>query len=248
MTYPKSVLFTNTSNINGVILSLESSFYSFWSLSKNNQALQKENAQLRNVAKDNYYQIQRPIYKFKDTVFEQSFSYIPASVINSTIARRNNYFLINVGAVQHIEKGWGVISQKGVIGIIFMVGDRFSLVKSVLTSNINIDVIIGKQSIPGILKWNGKNAKIGSVYGISTDIKINPWSDVRTRGSTGIFPKGIHIGKVKYKQQMENQSLWDIDVLFDENFKTVTNVYVIKSKIKQEIHNLELNIPSDNIE
>ena len=95
MTYPKSVLFTNTSNINGVILSLESSFYSFWSLSKNNQALQKENAQLRNVAKDNYYQIQRPIYKFKDTVFEQSFSYIPASVINSTIARRNNYFLIN---------------------------------------------------------------------------------------------------------------------------------------------------------
>ena len=53
---------------------------------------------------------------------------------------------------------------------------------------------------------------------------------------------------MKYKQQMENQSLWDIDVLFDENFKTVTNVYVIKSKIKQEIHNLELNIPSDNIE
>ena len=140
----------------------------------------------------------------------------------------------------------GVVSQNGVVGVVYKVGKQFSLVKSVLTSDINLDVIIGKNEIRGILKWNGKNPKIGSITGVSRDIVVPRWSEVRTQGATGIFPKGLLLGKVLTKRSMEDQSLWDIDVLFSEDLKNVHSVYIIRSLIMEELKLLHKDIPFDN--
>jgi hypothetical protein len=47
---------------------------------------------------------------------------------------------------------------------------------------------------------------------------------------------------------MENQSLWDIDMLYQEDFRTVRFVYVIQSLIADEIQQLQFSIPHSNPE
>ena len=248
VTYPQSHFINLTNSVNGTFYSIENQTFNYFSLLDINKDLLEENAKLRGVAFDQYYQIQRPTFFKQDTLYKQSFKYIPATIINSTTERRNNYFLINVGGEQQIKQGMGVISNKGVVGIVFTVGNRFSLVKSVLTSDINIDVTIGKTKVPGILKWNGLNPKIGSLFGVSSDINVKVGNEVKTRGATGIFPKGILIGKINKIRQMENQSLWDIDMLYQEDFRTVRFVYVIQSLIADEIQQLQFSIPHSNPE
>ena len=54
--------------------------------------------------------------------------------------KRDNFFTLNIGNIQGIEKGMGVFSSNGVVGIIHNTSKHFSVVKSVLTKNINIKV------------------------------------------------------------------------------------------------------------
>jgi len=237
---------TTASKVNGSILEGKKTFYDYFLLAQTNNKLQAENAQLRSVTFDNYYKLQRPEFYKNDTLYRQSFRYISAEIIRASSQQRNNYFTINAGQFQGLKQGMGVVSQNGVVGVVYKVGKQFSLVKSVLTSDINLDVIIGKNEIRGILKWNGKNPKIGSITGVSRDIVVPRWSEVRTQGATGIFPKGLLLGKVLTKRSMEDQSLWDIDVLFSEDLKNVHSVYIIRSLIMEELKLLHKDIPFDN--
>ena len=248
VTYPRSVFFTGAGKLNGQLLAWENQCYQYLRLTDNNIKLQQENAQLRGVTFDNYYQIQRPNLEKNDTVYQQRFRFIPVHIISAPTGQRNNYFTIDAGELQGLRKGMGVISDKGVVGVVYKIGKKYSLVKSVLTSDINIDVGVGKKQVRGILKWNGKNPRIGSITGISTDTYVPKWSEVRTQGSTGIFPKGVLLGKVKTKRRMENQSLWDIDVLFKEDFRNVHEAFVINSLFINEIEQLQQFIPKDSIE
>jgi len=241
--YQRSVVVEKVSFIHGGISSWVSSFKSYFNLKKRNQELLKENAKLRGVAFDSYYQLQRPSFLKGDTLYRQKFRYIPALIINAPINQRNNYFTIDVGSNQGVKKGMGVISSRGIVGIVFSVSENYSILKSILTSDINIDVIIGRKEIRGMLKWDGKTHKIGRVFGVSTDISIPKWSEVKTQGSTGIFPKGVLIGKVLSKQHMEDQSLWDINVLFHEDFTLLHSVYIIKSLEINEINRIQRSIP-----
>ena len=246
--YPKSVLFGTTSTLYGRLLSWEKQFIDYFNLAKRNRELMEENSQLRGAIFDNYYQIQRPVFTVNDTTYKQLYRYIPALVINATTNKKNNYFTINVGEKQNIKKDMGVISNKGVVGVVFAVGEEYSLVRSVLTSDINLLVKVGKDENDGVLKWNGENPTIGTVTNISTEIPIKPGSEVRTAGITGLFPRGILIGKVKETRQMENQPLWDIDVLFAENFRALASVYVINDLNAKEIIKKERNIPKEKTE
>ena len=88
-----------------------------------------------------YIQLQNGLVKINDTLFNQQYEYIPATVINSTLTKRNNYFTLNVGYAQGVKRGMGVFSEKGIVGRVHNSSKHFAVVKSVLTENINIDVI-----------------------------------------------------------------------------------------------------------
>ena len=94
----------------------------------------------------------------------------------------------------------------------------------------------------GFLKWNGRNARKGSLTGISNDRKVKKWSNVITRGSAGTFPRGLPIGKVQKTAPIEGKPLWDVTVLFSEDYRRIQRVFVIKNLLRDEQFNLEAKI------
>jgi rod shape-determining protein MreC len=183
---------------------------------------------------------QNGLVKINDTLFNQQYEYIPATVINSTLTKRNNYFTLNVGYAQGVKRGMGVFSEKGIVGRVHNSSKHFAVVKSVLTENINIDVMLDKGGAFGLLKWDGENAKYVQISGISHDMRIKKWSTVSTKGGSGIFPRGIPVGKVVEKRFMEGRPLWDIHLLTAVDFRTVQHVYVVKNIHLDELEQLFL--------
>ena len=139
----------------------------------------------------------------------------------------------------------GVFSPNGIVGIIHNVSEHYSVVKSVLTENINIDVMVESTGIPGLLKWDGINAKIGSIASISNDLPVKKWAKVVTRGGSGIFPRGINVGKIKDFKMVEGKPLWDVSIYYSEDYRKIQNVYVVKNLLLIEQNKIENSIPKD---
>ena len=194
------------------------------------------------------YQLSRGKVKVNDTLYKQQYTYIPAEIINSSVDRSNNYFTLNVGSAQGIKRGMGVFCHEGVVGVIHYASKHYSLVKTVLTKDINIDVSIHmkKSDLVGYLKWDGRNPRYGTITGINNDLHIKKWSTVVTRGGSGIFPKGLPVGKVSHTEAIEGQALWKVDILFSADYRSLQRVYVIKNVLLAEQTALEARIPEDD--
>jgi rod shape-determining protein MreC len=248
LNYPRAQYLTSASKVSGSILAVKHDFTKHFNLSKNNDNLQKENIRLREKLPESFQRMKNGVVKINDTVFHQQYEYIPALVLNSTATKRNNYFTLNIGYTQGIRRGMGVFSDKGIVGIIHNSSEHFSVVKSVLTENINVDVMIEPIGLFGLLKWDGRDPRFGSITGISNDLKIKKWSKVVTRGGSGIFPRGLMVGRIEKLNPVEGKPLWDVVIRFSEDYRALQRVYVIKNLMQEEQHLLESAIPEDKEE
>lgn len=245
LSFPRSQYLTSTSTISGTIFDLRHDFTKFLALEENNTSLQKENLDLRSQTMENLFRLDNGLVKVDDTLHKVQYEYIPSEVINSTHTKRNNFFTINVGSDQGVERSMGVFSSNGVVGVIHFAGPKYSIVKSCLTEKLNIAVKIEVSGEHGFLQWDGKDSRRGTLTGISNDSDVDQWSKVVTRGSAGIFPEGIAVGKVESAKVVEGMPLWDVTILFSENYRTVQRVYVVKNLLKEEQDDAESHIPVD---
>jgi rod shape-determining protein MreC len=245
ISYPKSQFLTTANAISGSLLETRNNIVKHFNLEANNKALQAENILLRKRLPESYMKIQNQTFKINDTIYEEQYDYIAGEIVNTTLTRRNNYFTINLGAIQGIETKMGVFSENGIVGRVFFVSEHFSLVKSVLSENINVDVVIQPSGIKGLLKWDGKDPEVGFISGISNDYKILIGSEVITGSGSGVFPKGLSVGKVKKITSVEGKPLWDVHIDFSEDYRKLQNVYVVKNRLQKELEKIEFAIPSE---
>lgn len=241
-------VFSSSSKLNGKLLSIRNDLTKFINLDKTNRILEQENAQLKAQIKSSNYKIDRNLIHIEDTVFKNQYQFIDARVVNNTFDKRNNYMTIDIGSNHGIKKGMGVLSSKGIVGIVHIVGSQFSVVKTILSKNINIDVSLAKNGAFGLLKWDGINPKVCQVTGISNDIMVKKFEKVITRGGSGIFPHGIPVGVVTKRKSIEGKPLWDLQVYISEDFRTIQHVYVVENKFLNQQKKVESKIEIDKEE
>ncbi|HIP32228.1 MAG TPA: rod shape-determining protein MreC [Crocinitomicaceae bacterium] len=237
--FPRSQYLTTAGAVQGSILSIRNDLTKHFNLEENNTLLQKQNIELLKKNPQSFIPQENGLVKINDTLQRLQYEYIPAVVINSTYDKRDNYFTINIGSNQGIKRGMGVFSTKGVVGIIHNTSSNFAVIKSCLTQKLNIAIVIDKTTEFGFLEWKGLDARRGTMTGVSNDFELKKWTKIITRGGGGVFPRGIPVGKIESFDVIEGEPLWDITLLFEENFKSIQNVYVIKNLLLEEQKSLE---------
>ncbi|MCF0211106.1 MAG: rod shape-determining protein MreC, partial [Bacteroidales bacterium] len=115
-------------NISGSVNSVLDNVTSYFYLRSTNEALAKENVQLRKMVESSYVKIVNNTHQETDTVYKQMYSFIDARVISKTVNKRNNFFMLNKGSICGIEPDMGVISPSGVVGVVVKTTPNFSLV------------------------------------------------------------------------------------------------------------------------
>jgi rod shape-determining protein MreC len=239
MSYPGTKFFNTSSVITGGILSWKHEVTKYITLSDANEQLQKDIIALRKEMPESYINIDTKTSLINDTLYEQAFRYIPATVINSSQQHKNNYFTIDAGRLKGISPKMGVVSSVGVVGIVYDVSDHFAVVKSILTENINFSAYIEGSTAFGILKYLDNDPRRVSLTGISNDITLKRGSLVKTRGSSGYFPKGLTIGKIDVMEPVEGKPLWDIKIRLSQDMRKVHHVFVVENILGEELEKLQ---------
>jgi len=240
--YHRARLFNTSSELIGWFVEKKHNITKHFSLSEENKKLAEENARLKNMMPESFYQLQGDLYYVNDKLNKQQYENISAEVINETSTNRDNYFTINKGALGGIKKRMGVISKDGIVGFVVDVSDHLSLVKTILSENVNIPVKLKKNDEHWLLKWDGFSDEIAQVNGVNRDIDIAIGDTIITRGGTGMFPVGIPVGVVEELISVDGKQTWDVNIRLSVNFSAVNYVYVINNLFQQEQTELENRI------
>jgi rod shape-determining protein MreC len=239
VTYPRTQFLNSANHVSGTLLNWEREITKYLYLDAENQRLQEEIVALREAMPESQISIDQKTRLINDTLFQQAYRYIPAVVINSTHTNSNNFFTIQGGRNRGIAPKMGVVSDQGVVGIVYDVSEHYAVVKSILTENINISAYIDGSHSHGIIKYTTLDPRRVSLTGISNDIAIKRGAPVLTRGSGGFFPKGIPIGQVDALEAIEGKPLWDIKVRLGTDMRRLHYVYVVENMLKEELHAIQ---------
>jgi len=233
----QSTKFINSSNsIVGSFYEKTNSIDEFFNLKNINQELVKENSILKNklALKVENEQTKSIIDTLK---YHQTYQYIVAKVINNNYIQRNNYITLNKGSKDGITKDMGVITEKGLIGIVKNVSKNYATVLSVLSKFSYINARLSHNFHYGTLVWNGKNYRTVNLKDLPRQAIIKVGDTIISGGKSTTFPEGIPIGTIK-DIVVKNKIYQKITINLFQDFSNLGYVYVVKNLDKHEIKKL----------
>lgn len=220
-----------SSSVVNSIKEIKTEIFEYFDLVKTNQKLVIENSYLKNNYNYNYVN--------DSIIFNKNYSYTPSKVISNSIKFSKNFITIDKGSFHNVEIDDGIITSKGVIGVINNVSNRFATGISILNSQLKINAVLKKSEHFGSLYWNGKNHQIMELEDIPKSANISVGDTIISGGMSSIFPRNIPIGVIYKFELPESTNYYEISIKLFEDFGSLRNVYVVKNDFKQEFNDLK---------
>lgn len=231
--FQRAAFINSTNGLTANTFQTLSNWENYFSLKTANEQLALENAKLQTLLS----------YKgINDTIASVlPKRYIPAMIINNSIAKRNNYLTLDKGTKHGVEKGMGVVTPNGVVGIIKEVSEHFSSVLSVLHGKSKTSVVLQHSHYFGSLEWKGGNYQNAIVNDIPSHVELNIGDTIISSGYSSIYPADIPIGTISRINTKKNKNFHLIDIQFLEDFKQLKYVYITEGVLSSEVKELENN-------
>ena len=233
--YQGSVWFTSANAVVGKLYELESSIESFFSLTKVNKDLTLRNFYLErqvNQLSRLYYDLTKDttIAERNELEFLSRYKLIPANVVSNSVDRNDNLMTIDRGSKDGVEKDMGVACGNGVVGVVYLVSDHYSIVMPVLNYHSRISCAIRHRGYFGYLKWQGGDASLAYVEDVPRHAKFKRGDWVETSGYSSIFPPGVLVGKIIEVYNSRDGLSYRLKVQLTTDFGNVRDVCVISDK------------------
>ncbi|TDT43791.1 rod shape-determining protein MreC [Maribacter spongiicola] len=228
--------FLNSSNyISGSIYTFSDNITSYFGLREENNRLVEENKRLRDRLFNNI--LLEPSNIDSTTV---DYEILRGRVINNSYADQRNYITINKGENDSIYQDMGVITDKGILGIVENTSDNFSTVQSILSDKSNINAKIKNSNHFGSLVWeNTTDYNVVQLIDIPRLVPLTIGDTIVTGAMSSIFPEDIPIGTIKRFDLDNSKSFYFIDVELFNDMTNIGNIYIIKNLNRKEVLELE---------
>ncbi len=237
--YHKNKYVTSANFFSGTIYNWKSNVTDYFSLREQNDALADENMRLRTLLRSTQDTI---IFETLDsTVLTTPYTYYPAKVINNSYAKTKNYLTLRKRAEDAIETDMGVISSKGIVGIINKVSRKYASVQSILNTNSKINAKLKNSFHFGSLVWDPetKNPNEAKLVDIPRQAPVVVGDTIVTDGKSTIFPRGILVGTIKEFELSNNQDYYDVTITLFNDMTSLHHVYIIENNEKEAIKQIE---------
>ena len=234
--YQNSAWLSSANAIVGKIYQWESKAVYFFSLGKLNEELtlrnfylERQNDQLRRLYSD----------LTKDTTalernelrFLSQYQLIPAKVVDNSVHKMENIMTIDKGRADGVEVDMGVACGNGVVGVVYLVSDHYSVVIPVLNaSSSRISCSIRNRGYFGYLHWYGEDPAVAYVEDVPRHAKFKLGEWVVTSGFSSIFPSGVLVGKIEQAYNSRDGLSYKLKVRLSTDFGNVRDVVVISDK------------------
>ena len=219
--------------ISGSTSSIYSYINSYFNLRQENNKLIEENLELKKIESQFF-----DISDTKDISNSKIDKTISAKVIFNSINKNKNIIVINKGELNGITREMGVISSRGVVGIIKNITGNYSSIVSLLNTDLKINAILKNSSTIGSISWNGLDPRIVQLNDIPLSSSIKVGDTIVTGGMSFYFPRGIPIGTIEDYTNTSLEGYYSIDVLIFSDFSSLSNLYILERTDNDEIKSL----------
>ena len=233
--YQGSVWFSTSNAVVGKVYEVDAAIESFFSLTMVNENLTRRNFYLErqvNQLRRLYADMTRDTTAAEraELEFLGRYELIPAKVVSNSIDRADNLMTIDRGRKDGVEVDMGVACGNGVVGVVYLVSDHYSVVMPVLNYHSRISCSIRHRGYFGYLKWSGGDASIAYVEDVPRHAKFKRGDWVETSGYSSIFPPGVLVGKIVEVYNSRDGLSYKLKVQLSTDFGNVRDVCVISDK------------------
>lgn len=162
-----------------------------------------------------------------------------ASVIRNSFLLDYNYLTLNIGENQHISPEMGVVSAKGIVGVIRHTTPKYAQVMSVLNKDLQVNAKLKTSDHFGSLRWEGGNPTKMRLDDVPNTAPVKVGDTVVTGGMSTIFPAGVPIGTIGGFNQKPLTNFYQIEVDLFQDMTNLGTVYVIENPDRNEIKSLQ---------
>jgi len=173
-----------------------------------------------------------------------SYRYTPATVVKMSRNRTRNYIILNKGSEDGIRPQSGIISDRGVVGIVEAVDKHFSYGLTLMNPEMSIGARLGSSDVVAPLTWDGRSTGRALVRNLPPHYEVAPGDTVRTSGYSSIFPPGVPIG-VTGGSRLVDGSTRQVEVTLFQDFAALRYVTVVENLERTEILSLIENTEGD---
>lgn len=230
--YQGSVWFSSANAVSGKLYDWNSDVESFFSLTKLNQELSQRNVyleqqvqqlseRLTDVTKDSTW-VQR-----NQISLLQNYRLIPAKVVSNSIDDPNNLITLDKGSADGIHKDMGVVCGTGVVGIVYLVSQHYSVVIPVLNVKSNISCKIQNRGYFGYLRWKGGTSEYAYLEEVPRHAHFKLGDNVVTSGYSAVFPPGVLVGKILHVFNSSDGLSYRVMLKVSTDFGKLRDVCVI---------------------
>ena len=229
--------FVNSANfLSGGIYSSLDNITEYFDLKVHNAQLVEENNRLRTRLLNTRDSISQ---KIDTATFHKRFRFTTAKTINNNYTFKDNFLTLRAGTKDGLKQDLGVITSKGIVGIVDRASANYATVISILNSNSQINAKLKKSNHFGILVWRGGNPNIIDLIDVQSKAPVQKGDTIVTGGKSTIFPEGIGIGTIKSFELDPSENFYSIKVELFNDMTNIGYVYVIENLDRAEIRTLE---------
>jgi rod shape-determining protein MreC len=163
--------------------------------SRENETLKREVVELRARLLDYEERVNevnrlRQLAGFTDIITDK---YVAAEVMTGQRALPFKTIRISRGTTDGVKVGMPVVTANGAVGRVIRAGFKFADVQLIVDFDSNIDVLVQRNRIRGVL---GGYANENCRLSLQRNAEVKIGDTLVTSGIVGSFPKGIPVGKV----------------------------------------------------
>ena len=234
--YHKSKFINSANFISGGIYNSKHSISSYFKLKKYNAVLHEENLRLKEQLYNNLKQDDSVI--IDTSSIKKQYIVTKGKIIKNSFHFKDNILLLNKGENQGISQDLGVISSKGILGIVENTSTNYATILSILNTNSRISAQLKNSNHYGSLHWNTDSPDIVQLTEIPQKAVLNIGDTIITSGRSSIFPKGILIGTITNFNLDNAKNYYEINIKLFNDMTNINHVYIIKNTHKKEIDSL----------
>lgn len=193
-----------------------------------NNLLEQKNASLTSLETEN--ERLRSLLELREKYPE--FQTTAASVIAKDGANYGRFITIDKGTESGIEVNQAVISQNGLVGLVFESGHGWAKIQTILDPSTSVGCRITRTGDVSVAE--GDNALVNDgmlkMLYISKQFTILEGDIVETSGLGEIYPRGIPIGKIKEIKISENENSQYATIVPIVDFTNIQEVLIVRAK------------------
>ena len=225
------------------VTSVFTDVFNISNLKQENETLRRTNAEMMlHLSRLREYAIVNEDLKgllaLKDS---STFPLIPATIVSKSLTKSQGTITLNAGKNQSVKVGMPVITDKGIVGIVYSISDNYSIARTLTNVDLKVTVKSERTRENAVMKWNGEWLVM---INVPKTFDLKKGDRIVTSEISSIIPFPLPVGLVYEIGNVEKGIFNEIKVHPFVDFQKVENVFILGIVKSKEIDDIEFNLLS----